>query len=128
MRTAMALRRDDPWARRVVQMVGVSTAAHVAIFASVALFGAWLATHRPEPIVAYSVELTDLRLQRREPVVALFGAAAQPIELRTQLEVHGAARRDTRLCIGEQVFHRVDLLTQRIEPRLDRVLALLQPL
>jgi TonB family protein len=60
MRTAMALRRDDPWARRVVQMVGLSTAAHVAIFAAVALFGAWLATRRPEPVIAYSVELTDL--------------------------------------------------------------------
>jgi protein TonB len=40
-------------------MVGVSTAAHVAIFAGLAIVGTWLATHRPEPIIAYSVELTD---------------------------------------------------------------------
>jgi TonB family protein len=55
----MALRRDDVWTRRVVRMVGVSTAAHVAIFGSLALFGAWLAASRPAPIIAYSVELTD---------------------------------------------------------------------
>jgi len=60
MRAAMALRRDDLWARRVTRMVGVSTAAHVILFGGVALFGAWLATRRPPPIIAYSVELTDL--------------------------------------------------------------------
>jgi TonB family protein len=59
MRTALALRRDDAWTGRIVRMVGVSTAAHVAIFGSLALFGAWLAARRPAPIIAYSVELTD---------------------------------------------------------------------
>jgi hypothetical protein len=59
MRTAMALRRDDAWARRVVRMVGVSTAVHLALFASVLLVGTWLAARRPAPIIAYSVELTD---------------------------------------------------------------------
>src|SRR6185369_3530777 len=47
MRTAMALRRDDVWARRVTRMVGVSTAAHLALFGAIALFGAWLATRQP---------------------------------------------------------------------------------
>jgi TonB family protein len=56
----MALRRDDVWARRVTRMVGVSTVAHVLLFGGIALVGAWLATRRPPPIVAYSVELTDL--------------------------------------------------------------------
>ena len=59
MRTAMSLRRDDLWTRRVVRMVGVSTAVHAAIFAMVVVVGAWVATHRPQPIIAYSVELTD---------------------------------------------------------------------
>jgi TonB family protein len=59
MQTAMALRRDDVWTRRVVRMVGLSTVAHVGIFAALALLAAWVAAHRPEPIIAYSVELTD---------------------------------------------------------------------
>jgi TonB family protein len=59
MRTAMALGRDDGWTRRVVRMVGVSTAVHVGAVGGILLAGAWLATRRPAPIVAYSVELTD---------------------------------------------------------------------
>jgi hypothetical protein len=40
--------------------------------------------------------------------------------------VRGAAGRDARLCVGEQVLHRMDLLSQAIEPGLDRPMSLLQ--
>ncbi|HWP65661.1 MAG TPA: cell envelope integrity protein TolA [Candidatus Limnocylindria bacterium] len=56
----MAMRRDDVWARRVTRMVGLSTAAHLALFGGVVLLGTYLAARRPAPIIAYSVELTDL--------------------------------------------------------------------
>ena len=60
MRAALTLRRDVVWTRRVRRMVGVSTAAHVMLFATTALLGAWMAARRPAPMVAYSVDLTDM--------------------------------------------------------------------
>jgi TolA protein len=60
MRTSLTFGRDVVWARRVRRMVGLSTAVHAGLFAAAALFGAWMAAHRPAPMMAYSVELTDM--------------------------------------------------------------------
>ena len=91
MRTALALRRDDVWTRRVTRMIGVSTAVHLGLFAAVALLGAWLATRRPDSIVASPFAR---RSEGRRILFTIFTrvAAAQTCQKRVM---------SIGLCIGE---------------------------